>query len=128
MKLIINTTGVQFFCTRAPEPRTAFDTGAARMDKETGLPLWQVQVAALDPSGGEVLNITVAGEPEVSVGSPVQVQGLVAIPWAQGDRSGVAYRAASLRSSGTPITGVITPATEQATARPITTGSGKQAA
>lgn len=127
MKLIINTTGVQFFCTRAPEPRTAFDTGAARMDKETGLPLWQVQVAALDPSGGEVLNITVAGEPEVSVGSPVQVQGLVAIPWAQGDRSGVAYRAASLRCSGTPITGVITPATEQAIARP-TTGSGKQAA
>jgi hypothetical protein len=108
MKLTIDTSGCTFFVTRAPEPKTAFETGAARMDRESGLPLFAVQLAVLDGSGGEVLNVTVAGAPQVSVGSPVAVEGLVAIPWAQGERSGVAYRAASIRSTGAPIAGVIT--------------------
>lgn len=104
MKLIIQTNNVTFFCTKSPEARTDHDTGVQRMDRETGLPLWQTQVAALDTTGGEVLNVTVAGEPRgLTVGSPVTVEGLVAIPWTQGDRSGVAYRAASLRSNGAPV-------------------------
>ncbi|MGH9072238.1 MAG: hypothetical protein ACRDX8_14005, partial [Acidimicrobiales bacterium] len=85
--------------------RTERDTGAPRLDNETGQPLWQCQLAALDETGGEVLNVTVAGALEVAVGAPVAVEGLVAIPWSQGDRSGVAYRAASIRQGGTPITG-----------------------
>lgn len=105
MKLNIDVSGVQFFCTRAGEARTDRDTGAPRVDRETGLPLWQVQVAALDATGGEVLAITVAGEPSVAVGQPVRIEGLVAIPWSQGERSGVAYRATSIQSSGAPITG-----------------------
>lgn len=104
MKLNIDVKGVQFFCTRAAEARTDRDTGAPRIDRETGLPLWQVQVAALDATGGEVLAVTVAGEPSVAVGEMVTIEGLVAIPWSQGDRSGVAYRASAIRSSGTPIT------------------------
>ena len=104
MKLNIDVRGVQFFCTREAQARTDRDTGVPRIDRETGLPLWQLQVAALDATGGEVLAITVVGEPSVNVGQPVTVEGLVAIPWTQGDRSGVAYRAASIRPSGTPIT------------------------
>lgn len=114
MKLIINTDGVTFFCTRAPEARTDRDTGIARMDRETGLPLWQVQLAALDNTGGEVLAITVAGQPTVTVGSPVEVEGLVAIPWTQGDRSGVAYRATALRTIGSPIPGMTDAGTSRA--------------
>ncbi|MGH3368493.1 MAG: hypothetical protein ACRDPR_00685, partial [Nocardioidaceae bacterium] len=83
-----------------------------------------VQVAALDATGGEVLNVTVSGRPDVAVGSPVAVEDLVAIPWSQGDRSGVAYRAASIRSLGAPVAGVPTPT---ATERP-SAASGKQAA
>lgn len=109
MRLNIDTSGVQFFCTRAPQARTDRDTNVPRMDRETGLPLWQVQLAALDPTGGEVLAVTVAGQPEIAVGAPVTVDGLYAIPWTQADRSGVAYRAASIRSTGSPIAGVITP-------------------
>ena len=102
MRLTIDTTNVTFFCTRAAEPRTDRETGAPRIDRETNLPLWQVQLAALDPSGGEVLAVTVAGQPTVQVGAPVEVKGLVAIPWSQGDRSGVAYRAAELRPLSGP--------------------------
>lgn len=103
MKLNIDVSGVQFFCTRGAEARTDRETGVPRIDRETGLPLWQVQVAALDATGGEVLAVTVAGEPSVAVGQMVTIDGLVAIPWSQGDRSGVAYRAASIKSTGTAV-------------------------
>jgi hypothetical protein len=100
MRLNINTAGVQFLATRLPEPRTDRDTGAPRIDKETGLPMFQVQVAALDSSGGEVLAVSVPGQPAgITIGSPVSIEGLVAIPWSQGDRSGVAYRATALRGA-----------------------------
>jgi hypothetical protein len=96
MRLLINTTRVSFTCTRAPEQRVNFDTGQPRVDKATGLPLWQVQVMALDESGGDVIAVTVAGEPKVSAGSAVTVTGLVALPWSQDGRSGIAYRADTL--------------------------------
>lgn len=128
MRLTIDVTGVQFFCTRAPQARTERETGAPRMDRETGLPLWQVQLAALDATGGEVLAVTVAGDLDVAVGAPVTVQGLYAIPWSQGDRSGVAYRAASIRSTGSPIAGVITPPADAAAPARSAGQSGKQSA
>ena len=59
------------------------------MDKATGQALWQVQLIALDATGGEVLAVTVVGEPKVVVGQPVSVTGLVALPWSQDGRSGI---------------------------------------
>jgi hypothetical protein len=109
MKLRIDTAGVSFVCTRAPEQRIAFDTGQAKTDRETGLPLWQVQLMALDTSGGDVIAVTVAGDPNVTVGQPVQVDGLVALPWNQESRSGIAFRADAIRASGAPLAGVIAP-------------------
>ena len=53
MKLKIDTTGVTFICTRAPEQRTSFDTGQPRIDKATGLVLWLVQLMALDQPVGK---------------------------------------------------------------------------
>lgn len=103
MRLLINTTGVTFTCTRAPEQRLNFDTGRPRMDKATGLPLWLVQVMALDDSGGDVISVTVAGEPKVSAGSPITITGLVALPWSQDGRSGIAYRADAItQTTDTP--------------------------
>ena len=106
MKLNIDTIGVTFLCTRDPQPKTDRVTGAPKVDRETGEAQWQIQLAALDQTGGEVLAVTVAGRPDVAVGSPVAVEDLVAIPWSQGDRSGVAYRAGTVRSLGSPIAGV----------------------
>jgi type IV secretory pathway TrbL component len=107
MKLRIDTSGTTFVCTRAPEPRTAFDTGQPKIDQATGLPLWSVQLMALDSSGGEVIAVTVAGDPKITVGQPVQVEGLVALPWSQAGRSGVAFRAEAIRATGAPLTGVV---------------------
>ena len=123
MKLRIDTAGVSFVCTRAPEQRMAFDTGQAKTDRETGLPLWQVQLMALDTSGGDVIAVTVAGDPNVTVGQPVQVDGLVALPWSQEGRSGIAFRADAIRASGAPLAGVIAPPrTATPTGTPGSTG------
>ena len=100
MHLPIDTSSIRFTCTRTPERRTMRDTGQPRIDRETGKELWQVQVMALTANGAEILAITVAGEPTVSVGQPVTVEGLVGLPWAQGDRAGIAYRAAAIRPAG----------------------------
>jgi hypothetical protein len=123
MKLRIDTAGVSFICTRAPEPRIAFDSGQPKVDRETGLPLWQVQVMALDASGGDVIAVTVAGDPNLTVGQPVQVDGLVALPWNQEGRSGIAFRADVIRASGAPLAGVIAaPRTAAPTGTPGVTG------
>jgi len=127
MKLRIDTAGVSFVCTRAPEPRIAFDTGQAKTDRETGLPLWQVQLMALDTSGGDVIAVTVAGDPNVTVGQPVQVDGLVALPWSQEGRSGIAFRADAIRASGAPLAGVIAPP-KAATSTGVSGNAGKPAA
>jgi len=111
MKLRIDTAAVSFVCTRAPEARIGFDTGQPKVDRETGLPLWQVQLMALDASGGDVIAVTVAGDPNLTVGQPVQVDGLVALPWNQEGRSGIAFRADAIRASGAPLAGVAGPKT-----------------
>ena len=104
MKLRIDTAGVSFVCTRAPEPRIAFDTGQAKTDRETGLPLWQVQLMALDASGGDVIAVTVAGDPNVTVGQPVQVDGLVALPWSKKAAAGSPNETSSrLLAPGTDV-------------------------
>jgi hypothetical protein len=80
MQLRIDTEGVAFFCTKPPEPKVDFETGVVKADRDSGEHLWRTQLAAVDPTGGEIVQVTVAGEPQVAVGAPVQVTGLVAIP------------------------------------------------
>ncbi len=96
MRLKLDLRGVQFFLTKPAVPKVDRETGTQRADRDTGEMLFTVQVMALDESGGEVFAVTVpalASGPEVSVGQPVRLFDLVAIPWSQGDRSGVAFRA-----------------------------------
>ena len=100
MDLPIDTSRIQLTCTRNPERRTIRETGAPRIDRQTGKELWQVQVMALTADGAEILAITVPGEPAVTVGQPVTVEGLVGLPWAQGDRAGIASRARAIRTAG----------------------------
>jgi hypothetical protein len=64
---------------------------------------------ALDASGADVIAVTVPGDPNITVGQPTHVDGLVALPWSQEGRSGVAFRADSLRAAGAPLAGVVTP-------------------
>jgi hypothetical protein len=95
VRLLIDTSSVQFTVTRNPEPK-ADDKGNQKRNRE-GAPMWTTQVSTLDASGGEILAIVVAGEkPQVTVGEVVRPTELEAVPWSTNGRHGVLYRAISL--------------------------------
>lgn len=93
MRIKVNTASIPIMCTKNAEARTDFDTGQPKIDKATGLVLWQVQLMVLDSDGAEVISVTLPGEPKVVVGQQVNVSNLVALPWNQNGKSGVAFRA-----------------------------------
>ena len=93
MRIRMDTANVRFMVTKPHEPKLEHETKEQKVDRTTGALLWTLQLMALDESGGEILAVTVDVEPKVSVGEFVRVDGLVAMPWSQGDRSGVAFRA-----------------------------------
>ena len=94
MKLPIDTSAITFMVATAPEPVRDFETKRQKPDPETGLPLYAVQLVALADASAEIIGVKVPGElPELPQGTAVKVVGLVATPWAMGDRNGVAFRA-----------------------------------
>lgn len=96
MKLRVDTSGVQFTVTRAPEEKRD-QNGKQKADRNTGELLFTVQAMALDETGGEMINVTVAGQPpKVTVGQFVRVVELEAIPWATNGRNGTAFRARAI--------------------------------
>ncbi len=96
MRLLLDTSNVTYTVTRAAEPKND-QNGHQKQDRKTQLLLWIVQVMALDSTGGEMLNVTLAGEkPSVDVGQMVTPVELEALPWATNGKNGVAYRAVQL--------------------------------
>jgi len=85
-------------CAVDPVPRVANrETGQVRVDRETGLTLYQVGVCLMAGTQAEVINISVPGEPKgVTSGVPVQLRDLVAVPWEQEGRHGIAFRASAI--------------------------------
>lgn len=86
--------------TLDPEPKTD-NKGEQSTDRNTGQPIWQTQVFVLGPSGGAVLLVRTASEtkPSIKAGQSVVFEDLEAVPWANGDRNGIAYRAAGLKAA-----------------------------
>ncbi len=100
MKLIIDTQGKTFTVTKAAVEKQD-QNGRQKQDRITNEPLWTVQVMALDETGGEMLNVTVAGQmPKVTVGTAIGLAELEAIPWATNGKNGVAFRAKSITALG----------------------------
>ena len=98
MRIKMDTAMIRFMITKPGEPKMDRETRQQKVDKITGALLWQLQVMALDETGGEILTVTLDSEPKINVGEFVQLHELVAMPWTQGDRSGVAFRAAGMTS------------------------------
>ncbi|SNR79958.1 hypothetical protein SAMN06265360_12016 [Haloechinothrix alba] len=99
MRLLIDTSNVQFTVGREVQPKTD-QNGAQRVERNTNIPMWSVQLVAVDDGGAEVINVTVAASqaPTVAVGSSVSPVALQAIPWAQNGKHGVAYRATEIKA------------------------------
>lgn len=101
MKLPIDTTSMTFLAASPPEPVVDYDSKAPKVD-ENGEPVFSLQLVALTEGGAEVLSVKLSGLPKgIAQGTMVKVSGLTAQPWAMGDRSGVAFRAARIEPAAT---------------------------
>ncbi|MEW9519382.1 SCO3933 family regulatory protein [Streptomyces tubercidicus] len=91
-------------CAVPPAPRVANrETGQLRVDRETGKTMYQVGVCLMAGSTADVINVSVAGEPTgIQLGMPVQIRDLVATPWENDGRHGVAFRAAEIKPLSAP--------------------------
>jgi len=103
VKIYVDTTGKQATASKDPEPKTD-QSGKQRSERDTGRLMWQTQVFVLDETGGEVIQVTTAGEkPSVRQGQLVSLVQLEAVPWSMEQngkaRSGVSYRAVEIRSA-----------------------------
>jgi hypothetical protein len=96
MILRIDTADKDFIVTRRPTEKRDH-AGQLRKTKD-GETQWVTQVVVTDESGGEIISVNTNGRPgDLDVGDPVEVSGLVAIPWYANSRSGVAYQATSIK-------------------------------
>ena len=98
MRLVLKDEKYTFTVTKAAEPRTEYGgSGQQKMNRASKLPEWVVEVLAMDSERGEVIRVTVTGDqPKVNQGQTVRFEDMEAIPWANNDRNGVAYRAAAI--------------------------------
>ncbi len=100
MRLPIDTSQLTFMCAAPARPVTDFETKQHKADLSTGELLYNVQVVALDSEGAEVIQLKVAGDPKVGQGAMLKLEGLVALPWSMGERSGVSFRAGKVETNG----------------------------
>lgn len=102
MKMKVDTAGFTFLLVKDVAAVTD-DKGQPRADRN-GVAQYQLQVVAMTADEpAEVLTIKVAGRPEgLTVGGPVQLEGLTIQPYSlRGrdgqERSGVSFRAEAVR-------------------------------
>ncbi|WP_433027561.1 hypothetical protein [Actinomycetospora sp. CA-053990] len=95
MAIKVKTDGTRYSVALPPKPKLDME-GRQRTDRVTGVGLSVTQLIQLDEDGAEIINCTTPGVPDVGQGAEVIPTNLIAIPWQQGQRSGVAYRADSI--------------------------------
>jgi hypothetical protein len=106
MRLPIDTSRLQFLVVAAAEPLRQYEEGkpreawAPRTDMQTGEVLWRVQLVALGDGEAEIIRVAVPGDPNVSQGEMVRVEGMTAQAWEMDGRSGMAFRATAVQAAG----------------------------
>lgn len=99
--LPIRTDGMEFtFLALVPKA----DQNGLQTRNNDGVPKWEAQLlcAIEQARRPEVIAVTITAShpPEIPPMTPVQLDNLIARHWSQGDRSGVAFSADSVRPSG----------------------------
>jgi hypothetical protein len=112
-----------FTCTVGPQLYADRETGEARTDRDSGLPLYQVGVTVrlVGTREAEVITVQVPGEPVGLVEDErVRVYDLAVAYWSREGRSGLTYRASAITPANAPApaasTAVETPAASKTAA------------
>jgi hypothetical protein len=93
----VDTARLTFVCVAEPRPRVVSQqTGEVKKNRD-GQTAYQVGLSAADQSGrAELVNVSVVGEPKITLGQVVHPAGLVGFAWEQNrggeTRWGIAYR------------------------------------
>jgi hypothetical protein len=105
MRLPIDTSRLQFLVVAPAEPLKQYEEGkpreswAPRTDVN-GEVLWRVQLVALGDGEAEIIRVAVPGDPHVSQGEMVRVEGMTAQAWEIEGRSGMAFRCQAIGPDG----------------------------
>src|SRR4051812_15697341 len=102
MRLPIDTSRLKFLVGAPAEPLRQYEEGKPReawapRTNRDGEVLWRVQLVALGDGEADVIRVAVPGDPGVGQGEMVRVEGLTAQAWEMDGRSGMAFRAQTVR-------------------------------
>jgi hypothetical protein len=84
MRILIDTSGVQFRVAGAAKPRPDFKDKDRQATTRDGEPIWTVRLDAIEPDREtkETIWVEVAGnQPELTFDGYAEVRGLVFAPW-----------------------------------------------
>jgi hypothetical protein len=88
------------------EPITDRQTGMAKRDRDTGFPLFRVNLMRFTMDGDgrpEMLTVKVPGEPKALVpGQPVRIKELCVSTWSFEGRNGVSFTAEAITAAPLP--------------------------
>jgi hypothetical protein len=110
MRLPIDTSRLQFLVVAPAEPLRQYEEGkpreawAPRTDAN-GEILWRAQLVALGDGEAEIIRVAVPGDPSVSQGEMVRIDGLTAQAWEMEGRSGMAFRCQAIKALSAPSGG-----------------------
>lgn len=96
-QLPVDTSALRFLVTADPQAVVDFESKRPKADRD-GQPIHSLDLLVSgEGRKGEVITVKIAGQaPAVSEGTRVKVTGLVAMPWSQNGRSGVAFNASRI--------------------------------
>lgn len=100
----VDTRGSVALTLGVAEVRTEQDSTAPKTDRASGKPLFRLPVVFVGRGGrGELVQVTVPGDPGIPAFSQVEFAELRIMAWAQNGRSGNAWRADSVAPVGGPV-------------------------
>ena len=104
MRLLIDTSGVQFRVAGMPKERPDYKDKDRQATTKDGQPIWTVRLDAIEPGREtkETIWVEVAGDmPKLTFDGFAQVRGLVFAPWVGRDNKiRRAFRADAVEPSG----------------------------
>ncbi|MFC9973482.1 hypothetical protein ACFVH6_21570 [Spirillospora sp. NPDC127200] len=100
----VDTSALTFVCVSPPRPKlVSQETGEVKVDRD-GNTVYTVGLSAADELGRvDVLSVSVPESTEATIGQIVTPIALVAVPWTNNGRSGVAYRAKDVVPAAAPV-------------------------
>lgn len=97
----VKIDGLMLICATPPKARVNLETGEIRTGRD-GKEQWQVGICVMQDEQADVVQVVVPGEPKgLNKGQFVVLADLTAVPWEQGDRHGITYRATEIRPAST---------------------------